>query len=111
PGIRLEILQGSNHAFLNRKPRCPPKGAHLGTVEEYERTVANPTSLAARIIECRLDPEMIADPSNRLPDLAILIRAQIEDGYLLRRFFDRKQNRVNAVLDVQVRLALLPVPQ
>jgi len=49
---------------------------------------------------------MRRDPTNRVVDGAILVRSEVQDVDLARRFVQCQQPRVEAILNVQVRLPL-----
>jgi hypothetical protein len=55
--------------------------------------------------------EMFTNPSDGIVDLAIFVRAKIENIYFIVRFVDDREDRVDAILHVQIRLFLMAVAQ
>src|SRR5687767_1358382 len=109
--MSLEVLERADDARANREPGPPADGANLRGIEEDERIVADPAALAARVVDGRRGPKVPGDPANRLVDVAVLVGAEIVDVDLVAGAFDRHQDRVDAVLNVQIGLALPAVAQ
>src|SRR5208337_2086110 len=106
PAILLQVSQGLDHTLFYFKLWFPAKSVDSRTVEKYERTVPYPPTNSARIGKFGFKSEMFADPSDRVIDLAILVCTQVKNGDLLRGFLDRHEHGIDAILNIEIRLAL-----
>src|SRR5579863_8060704 len=52
---------------------------------------------------------MLADPTDRIVHFAVFVSPQVENIYLCIGLFDRKEDRVDAILHIQVRFSLMAV--
>src|SRR5262249_17370968 len=111
PRVLLQVPQGAQDPLADRQLRPPAEGAHLAGVQEDEGAVADPAALAAGVAAPRGDPQLSADPAERVVHRAVLLGAQVEDVHRLPRPVDDAQHGVEAVLHVQVRLALPAVAE
>ena len=66
-----------------------PKPRISRAVEEDERAVADPAAVAAGVGEARVHAELLRDPADRVVDLAVLVRAEVEDLSSAARALDR----------------------
>src|ERR1051325_9002360 len=111
PRVLAQVRKRLENAVADRELGRPAQRSHLLAVKQDERVVSDPAAIATRVLASRLDTERFADPANRVVDLAILVGTEIEDVDLARRTLRRHENRVDAVLYVEIRLALLAVTE
>src|ERR1700733_8934162 len=111
PPLRIALLLGrscahipdrSQHCLLNRQSRPPAQGSNPRAVEKDKWTIANPPSFASRVRELGAKAEILTNPADRVVDFAILVCPEIEDVNLALRLVDGCENRVDAILHVQV---------
>src|SRR5688572_14698382 len=113
PSVRREIF----HRFLDTLPdgqlRLPPKGANLLRIEKDKRAVADPPALAAGVGALGRDAHLGANPADGVVYLAEFICPEVVDVHAgrLRRAVEHSQHRVDAVLHIQVTLALLAISE
>src|SRR5450755_3019312 len=111
PRVRDEVFERADNAVANRELRRPAEAADAAAVEEDERAVADPSSFPARVRELRRNAEMLADPADGVVHFAVLVGPEVEDVDLVGRAVDGDQHRVDAILDVHVRLLLPAVAE
>src|SRR5262249_18379156 len=109
PRIGAEIVEGGQDGLANGQPRFPAQGTDLAGIEEDEGTVADPAAFPTAVVPLRLDVEPFTDPAQRLIDRAVFVRAEVEDVERRRRLVEDEEDGIDAVLNVEVRLALLAV--
>src|SRR5262249_790154 len=94
PGILFEVHARPDHTLPDAQGGLPAQPADPRAVEENERAVTNPPSLSPGVDTFGKDTEMLADPPDRVVDLAVLVRAEVEDIDLASRTRDREQHRI-----------------
>src|SRR3954465_404933 len=94
-----------------RKARLPTKCTDFLAIQKDEGVVADPSAIPAAVFEFRRKAEMLRDPAYRVLDLAIFIATEIENTEFLIGPTKCKQHGVNAILHVEVGLALLAIAQ
>ena len=111
-GIRLQVVERANDAFADRQLRRPAERADPRGVEEDERAVADPAALAAGVLQHRrrLPRRSVIQPIESFTSQYSSV-PRLKTLTLPRRLLHRQQHRVDAVLDVEVRLALLAVAE
>src|SRR6516164_8194339 len=105
-GVLFEKFHCADDRLLNGELWLPAERANGGTVQKDERIVTDPAAIAAAITQLGLESEMAADPPDRIVDLAVLVRAEVEDVDLLGSGVDSEHHGVEAVLNIQIRLTL-----
>src|ERR1019366_4949165 len=111
PRIGPEIIESPDDAIVDRNFRRPAQTSDLRAVEEDERTVTDPTALAAGVRQTRRDAETLRNPANGLIHFAILVGTKVVDVNAGHRILHRQKDRVDAVLNVEVGLALPAVAE
>src|SRR4051794_13087599 len=76
PWIGDQIFQSVLHPALNRQFRRPAKLADPATIEKDEGIAPDPAALTAGIFQPRLQLQALADPADRLVNLAIFVLAK-----------------------------------
>jgi hypothetical protein len=94
---------------LNAQLRLPAKTSDLRAIQENERAVSNPSSLAPRINTFRIQVKVASNPTDRIVHLAILISAKVENIYFLFALFNGEKHGINTILDVEVGFLLLAI--
>src|SRR5439155_2062647 len=111
PRVRLKIADGADDPVADRHRRPPPQRADAGAIEKDERTVADPAALAAGVVQTRRNAQLLANPTDRIADLAVVVVAEVVHADTGGRLRNCQQNRLHAIADVQVRLPLLAVAE
>src|SRR5215208_4301101 len=111
PLIGLQVFQSFKDALLNGKFWCPAQCTDLGCIEKNERVVANPSTMTTRVNTLWLQPQVSADPTNRVIDLAILIGPKIIDIDLFLCLLNDKKDSIDTILHVEIRFALVSISQ
>src|SRR5207244_3433120 len=111
PRVSRKITDGPNDPRADCHRRPPAQGADAGTIEKDERAVADPAPLAAGVSQAGRNAQLLADPSDRIVNLAVLVRAEVEQVDAVAGLCQRQHDRVHAVADVQVRLPLPAVAE
>src|SRR5204862_2960918 len=111
PGVGAQVVERAHDALLDCQLRDPAQAPHARAVQEDEGAVADPAALAAPVGEPRRDAEGPGDPADGVVDCAVLVGAEVEDRGLGLRALDGHDDRVDAVVHVEVRLALLAVAE
>src|SRR3984957_10217033 len=109
--VRAHELDRGQNRLLDGQSRPPPQRADPGAIQQDKRPIPNPASFASGVCKLRMQPQMFANPADRVVHFAILVGAEIENVYLVARPIDCGKNGVNAILHVQVRFSLMPVAQ
>src|SRR5208282_877345 len=110
-GVGVHKFDRGQHCFLYSQPRPPTQSADARAVQQDKWTISHPAPLPARVSQLRMQTEMFTDPPNGVVNLAIFVRTKVEDVQLAIRFVDCSKNRVDAVLNVQVRFSLMAIAQ
>lgn len=98
-----------DHSVANTELWFPSQRLNFLCLQKDERIVSNPASVATRVFQFRLDPEFFANPLDGIIDFAVSIDTKVEDIDLVSCLVHGQQDRVDTVLNVQVRFALLAV--
>src|SRR5260221_3046819 len=109
PGIRDQVFQRRYYAVPNRHLWRPTQRLDSAAIKKDERIVPNPAALAAGVGKLRLQLKPLANPADRLVDLAILALSKIEDIDAASGTFDCDQDRIDAVLNIKIGFALLAI--
>src|SRR5688572_31109948 len=111
PLIGLQVFQSFKYALLNAKFWSPAQCTDFGCIEKNERVVANPATITPRVNALRIQPQALANPANRVINLAILVRTEIVDIDLFLRLFHHKKNGINTILHIKIGFALVSISQ
>src|SRR2546427_1028812 len=111
PRVLVQVAQRPDHALPDAQRRLPAQCADPGAVEKDERAIADPSSLPPRVNAFGGHAQILADPGDGIVHLAVLVGAEVEDVDLLASRLDCQEHRIDAVLDVQIGLPLLPVTE
>src|SRR5665213_2401237 len=111
PAVLRQPVHGADDAFADGEPRLPAKCCDAGGIEKNELVVADPAARAAGIGELRRHAEMAGDPADGIVDLAIFRCAEIVDVDLLLRPLQREQDRITAILHIEIRFLLFAVAE
>src|ERR1035438_5027015 len=109
--VSAQEFQRADDALLDGERRFPAQAPQARAIQEDERAVGHPTTFAAGVAPFRLKAEMPGDPADGVVNLAILIRAQVENVDRVRAALRRQQDGVDAILHVEVRFPLEAVAQ
>jgi hypothetical protein len=88
-----------------------PSDRTFDVSRKMERAVTDPAALAPRVAPSGWRPRIRADPAEGFVHGAIVVRAEIVDVEAVAGGAEHRQDRVHAVPDVQVALALAAVAQ
>src|ERR1041385_488522 len=111
PGGLLEEAEGAHHALPDAEGRHPAQRPDPRAIEKDERAVAGPASVTAGVHPLGRHAEILADPADGLIHLTVLVRAEVEDVDFAFRLRERQQDRVDAVVNVEIGLPLLAVAE
>src|SRR5690242_18807881 len=111
PFVIFQEIDRAHDPLLDRQLRLPAEPPDARAIEKDERAVADPPALASCISKLRRDAQAPCDPPDRIFHLAILVRSEVENVHLLSGLLHRRQNRGNAVPNVQVRLPLAAIAE
>src|SRR6188768_1206058 len=105
PRVGAEVVQRTDHGFADAQRLPPAERLEFRGVEEDERAVADPPARAAGVPALRAQPQALADPAERVIDLTVLVGAEVDDVHRLSGLRNDGEDRVYAVLNVEVALA------
>src|SRR6185437_8489666 len=111
PRIGLQVIDCFDHRLADAEVGLPAKLRDARGIEINERAVADPPALAAGIVAPRLKADALADPGERLIDGAIFRCAKVKNMHTRVDALSRVEHRADAILDVQIALALLAIAQ
>src|ERR1700761_2648050 len=99
------------YALSNSELRPPPKSPHGRAVQKDERIVSDPPTVAASVAKLRPQVQLFTNPSYGIVHLAILVCPKVQHRHASITTFDRGQDRVDAVLNVEIRFSLFSVAE
>jgi len=110
PTVVKEPIYGAQDAFFNGEPRLPSSRSDSGSIKKDKWVIADPSSVPTRLDNLRLQVHRCAYPRRRIIHRTEIVNAEIVKGQSLVGF-QLQNNRVNAIGNMQVALALTPIPK
>lgn len=111
PTILCKPGERAYDSFADGELWLPAKRTYACRIKKNEGIVADPATITAGVMERGRQAKMADYPTDRVIDLAIFAGAKVEDVGLGLRMPDGMQDRVDAVVDIEVRLPLPAVAE